>query len=328
MGLPVSGDSQHNKQPSRAPPARGRSGCTQMLRVLIAVLLVALLAAPSEAPPAVPGAGGPAAVTLLPTQPEPPDVGLSVVPDPTTRPTSEKFFVRIIEPAADSELLEGSEVSIRWDSGGPIDRVRLYYYYDRCRLGGRSRGRYGRVIFGQMIPNLGRVPWTVPWMDTDAFRLRMAGYDREGSLIAADEVGVRFRPAELKDLPAHAIGIIKKRQRLYYYENGRIRRMHIISTAAPGYTTPTMHPGSHDRRRGAMGQVFRKSPNAWSRRYTCWMPYWLQITSTGSHGIHATSPPFYRYLGRGASHGCVRQHRSDARALYQLVDVGTPVYIF
>ena len=298
-----------------------------MLRVLVAVLIVLLFAAPSDAPPA-PGAPEPMHVSPLPVQPEPPDVGLGAVSDPGVRPTSEQFFVRIVEPGDDGEVLEGAETSIRWDSGGPIDKVRLYYSYDRCRLGGRSRGEYGRVIFGQMIPNLGRVPWTIPWMDTGAFRLRIAGYAHDGSLIGADEIGVRYRPAELKDLPPHAIGIIKKRQRLYYYEDGHIRRMHIVSTAAPGYTTPTMHPGSHDRRRGAMGQVFGKSTNAWSRQYTCWMPWWLQITSTGSHGIHATSPGYYRYLGRGASHGCVRQHRTDAQALYQLVEVGTPVYIF
>ncbi len=293
----------------------------------MAVLIVLLFAAPSDAPPA-PDAGGPVHVGSLPLQPEPPHVGLEVVPEPGARATSERFVVRIVEPSDDGEVLEGAGTSIRWESGGPIDKVRLYYYYDRCRLGGKSRGQYGRVIFGQMVPDLGRVPWTIPWMDTDAFRLRIAGYDRDGALIAADEIGVRYRPAQLKDLPPHAIGIIKKRQRLYYYEDGHIRRMHIVSTAAPGYTTPTMHPGSYDRRRGAMGQVFGKSPNAWSRRYTCCMPYWLQITSSGSHGIHATSPGYYRYLGRGASHGCVRQHRADAQALYQLVEVGTPVYIF
>jgi len=54
----------------------------------------------------------------------------------------------------------------------------------------------------------------------------------------------------------------------------------------------------------------------------------VQITSSGSHGIHATSPGYYRYLGRGASHGCVRQHRADAAVLYGLVSVGTPVYVF
>lgn len=262
-------------------------------------------------------------------QPDPPDIGLT--PEWLNRsslPLSEQFYLRIVEPLDDSEVLEGSTVAIRWNWGGPVERVRLYYSYERCRLGGRSRGEYGRVIYGQMLPNLGEVRWVIPWMDTDAFRLRVAGYDRDGNFIAADEVGIRYRPAELKDLPEHAIAVIKKRQRLYYYEGGRIRCMHIVSTAAPGYTTPSMRPGSRDPRRGEMGRVFGKQRNAWSRRYHCWMPYWLQITSSGSHGIHATSSCFYRYLGRPASHGCIRQHRADARVLYNLVEVGTPVYVF
>ncbi|MGM0492961.1 MAG: L,D-transpeptidase [Armatimonadota bacterium] len=261
-----------------------------------------------------------------PFQPEPPDVGL--IQPVTAPPTHEAFFVRITSPADDGEVLEGSRAHIRWDSGGPIEKVRLYYSYDRCKLAGKSRGSVGHVLFNQMIPNFGEVPWTVPWMDGDGFRLRIAAYGHEDELIASDEIGVRFRPAELKDLPDHAIGIVKKRQRLYYYEDGRIRRMHIVSTAAPGYWTPTMKPGSHDPRRGAMGKVFGKQWNAWSRQYQTAMPFWLQITASGSHGIHATSPPYYQYLGRPASHGCVRQHRADAQVLYGMVDVGTPVYIF
>ncbi len=301
-----------------------------MLRLLVAVLMIPIVATPSEAPSqavatrTAPGDG----LRDQSFQPEPPDVGLEPPAPPGGRRPVEHFFIRVLDPARDGEALEGSESTIRWDWEGPIDKVRLYYSYDRCRLGGRSRGEYGRVIYGQMLPNLGEVPWTIPWMDAVSFRLRIAGYDAEGNRIAADEIGVRYRPAELKDLPRHAIGIVKKRQRLYYYEDGRVRRMHIISTAAPGYSTPHMQPGSHDRRRGAMGQVFRKAWAPRSRRYNCVMPYWLQITSSGSHGIHATSSRFYYLLGRPASHGCVRQHRADAQALYGLVQVGMPVYVF
>lgn len=287
-------------------------------------LIVALIAALS---PCIAQADVVSASLSGPFQPEPPDIG---VMGPLTGPeqTHEAFSIRFTSPVDDGEVLEGGRFTIRWESGGPIEKVRLYYSYDRCRLAGRDRGHVGRVLFDQMIPNFGEVAWTVPWMDTDGFRLRIAGYGTDNELIAADEIGVRFRPAELKNVPDHAIAIVKKRQRLYYYEGGKIRRMHIVSTAASGHWTPPMKPGSHDRRRGEMGKVFGKQWNAWSRRYECWMPYWLQITATGSHGIHATSSRYYRYLGRPASHGCVRQHRADAQVLYGLVDIGTPVYIY
>jgi lipoprotein-anchoring transpeptidase ErfK/SrfK len=76
-----------------------------------------------------------------------------------------------------------------------------------------------------------------------------------------------------------------------------------------------------------MGKVFGKSAAPVSRMYEVVMYHWLQITSSGSHGIHATSPPYYDRLGKPASHGCIRQHRSDAKILYDMVRIGTPVYV-
>lgn len=300
-----------------------------MVRLIVAAVIGALVAIPLAAPAqSLPDADSAGTLIAVPAQPEPPDVGLRPGGSLVGAPRSGPPAIELLAPEEDAEVLEGSEIAIRWSSVGAIDRVRLYFSYDRCPLAGKPRGEVGQVLFGEMIANTGETQWKIPWMDAAGFRLRIAGYDAAGERLAADEIGVRFRPAQLKDLPGHAIGIIKSRQRLYYYENGRVRRMHIVSTAAPGYTTPTMHPGSYDRRRGAMGQVFRKARSAWSRRYGVDMPYWLQITSSGSHGIHATSPRFYSRLGSGASHGCVRQHRADAAVLYELVPVGTPVYIF
>ncbi len=234
----------------------------------------------------------------------------------------------LLSPAEDDEWIEGRPVTIRWLSSGPIQKVRIYYSYERCRLAGVSRGNAG-VVLADMIPNRNQFTWSqVPWLDTASLRLRIAGYDGLGNRVATDERGVRFRPRELTDIPDTCIAIVKKRQRLYYYRDGRIVRMHIISTAAPGYSTPSMRPGSHDPRRGAMGKVFSKNASAWSRRYNCAMPYWMAITASGSHGIHATSPRYYGRLGSPASHGCVRQHRTDAGILFGMVPVGTKVYIF
>ncbi len=233
-----------------------------------------------------------------------------------------------ISPQPEEEWIEGAPVTLRWLASRPIAQVRIYYYYDRCKLAGRSRGRFGALVT-PMTPNERQFRWAVvPWMDSPAFRIRIAGYDADSNLLASDEIGVRFRPKELANIPSTCIAIIKRKQRLYCYVEGRVKRMHLVSTGRGWYCTPNMRPGSYDRRRGAMGKVFRKDPCAWSRAYHCPMPYWLQITSTGSHGIHATSPRFYRRLGGPASHGCVRQHRADAKVLYQMVPVGMPVYIF
>ncbi len=249
-------------------------------------------------------------------------LGAELLNQSTSRPS-----IRFICPSVDEEWREESLVTIKYETTGPISRVRLYYYGGNCPLGGRSRGSFGRII-ADMVPNTGSYRWQVPWIDATGFRLRIAGYNDNNQLVADYERTVRFRPKELADLPATCLAVIKRKQRLYYYKDGRIVRMHIVSTAVPPYSTPNMQPGSYSPGRGQMGKVFYKSWAPRSHMYDVVMRYYLAITSSGSHGIHATYPNMYRYLGRPASHGCIRQHRADAKILYDLVPVGTPVYVF
>ena len=44
------------------------------------------------------------------------------------------------------------------------------------------------------------------------------------------------------------------------------------------------------------------------------------------YGIHGTDQP--KSIGRSASHGCVRLRNEDLAKLYDMVEVGTPVYIY
>jgi hypothetical protein len=44
------------------------------------------------------------------------------------------------------------------------------------------------------------------------------------------------------------------------------------------------------------------------------------------YGIHGTNDP--ESIGRSASHGCVRLRNEDIATLYEMVEVGTPVYIY
>ena len=235
--------------------------------------------------------------------------------------------IRFRSPAMDEEWVEGAPVTITWVATGPICWARVYYYGGKCELGGQSRGSFSGYVT-ETVAVANSVQWTVPWIDASSFRLRIAGLGANGERLASCERTVRFRPRELVGLPDTCIAIIKRKQRLYYYRDGRVVRLHIISTARQSYTTPTMKPGDYSRRRGAMGQVFCKAQWPRSRRYDVVMPYWLAVTSTGSHGIHGTSPNLYYRLGQPASHGCIRQHRDDARALFETVAVGTPVHIF
>jgi len=240
----------------------------------------------------------------------------------------QKPRIALISPQPSEEWIEGAPVTLRWLSSEPITKVRIYYQYDRCQMAGRSRGKFGALI-APMMPNQNHFRWDkVPWIDSYSFRIRIAGYDNEDNLLASNEIGVRFRPREFTNISKTCVAVLKRKQRLYYYVDSVIKRMHIVSTARAPFYTPPMRPGARDRRRGAMGKVFSKAPRPYSRAYQCYMPYWMAVTSSGSHGIHATSSPFYSRLGRPASHGCIRQHRADARILYNMVPLGTPVYVF
>lgn len=77
-----------------------------------------------------------------------------------------------------------------------------------------------------------------------------------------------------------------------------------VSTAGRGYRTPT-----------GIWKPYRMHTMWHSRKYdNAPMPH--SIFFTGGYAIHAT--PHIRRLGTPASHGCVRLHPKDAKALFAL----------
>ncbi len=82
-------------------------------------------------------------------------------------------------------------------------------------------------------------------------------------------------------------------------------------------------------------QVLDKIPNAYSRFWNLWMPYWMGIYWAGSseNGIHALpilsngQTLWGGYLGRRVSFGCVILDTSAARLMYDWADIGTTVVI-
>jgi hypothetical protein len=259
-----------------------------------------------------------------PMHEEPPAPQKPAVEAPVAPPEPE---TALLLPLHHARWCTGSKVTIRWRAPKGTKKVRLYYFGEKCRVGGNARGRFDGVVNADLLPNTGETQWRVPWLDGPSMNLRLAAYGDAEAKLGTAEHTVWLYPEEFQGLPDNCIAISKKRQRLYLIRGAKTARMHMVSTAAAGYTTPKMRPGSRGSR-GEMGRVFSKSPNPFSSLYRVNMPFWLGITSSGSHGIHATSPRFYGRLGGPASHGCVRQHRNDARILYSMVSVGTPVYIF
>ena len=247
----------------------------------------------------------------------------SVLPPPVAQSLKPLEFIC---PAADEEWIEGRTYTVVWQWQGQIARVSLTYDYEVVGLANRTRGKESIAVTGRSA-NRGYATFVPKWIDSPGFTLHVDGFDAAGNHVASCERFLRFRPTEAADIHGTFICVLRDHERLYYFHDDKLTRLHIVSTARPGYLTPPMHPGlTHGGVR--MGQVFYKDENAWSNQYHCPMPYWMAITSSGSHGIHATTPGAYRHLGSPASHGCVRQHLEDARILYSMVKLGTPVYVF
>lgn len=94
-------------------------------------------------------------------------------------------------------------------------------------------------------------------------------------------------------------------QKMRVYVNGKARYSWPVSTARRGYRTPI---GSFRPTR-----MYRKY---YSRKYNN-SPMPNSIFFRGGYAIHGTGA--IKSLGRPASHGCIRLHPANARALFNLV---------
>jgi lipoprotein-anchoring transpeptidase ErfK/SrfK len=94
-------------------------------------------------------------------------------------------------------------------------------------------------------------------------------------------------------------------QRMQVYVNGQPAYNWPVSTARPGYRTPTGTFKPQALARYHRSTIYSGSP----------MPY--SIFFYKGYAIHGSYET--KYLGRPASHGCVRLHPSNAAKLYSLV---------
>lgn len=94
-------------------------------------------------------------------------------------------------------------------------------------------------------------------------------------------------------------------QRMHVYVNGKPAYTWKVSTARPGYRTPTGTYKPYNLVRYHRSTIYNGSP----------MPY--SIFFKGGYAIHGSYET--KHLGRPVSHGCVRLHPSNAARLYALV---------
>ncbi len=113
-------------------------------------------------------------------------------------------------------------------------------------------------------------------------------------------------------IPDNAVVVSKANQRVYRFQDGKLKYTFVCSTALPQFD-------------GTEGEyhVYSRQLKHWSKKYELWMPY--SIFFFEGYALHATTQ--IRHLGSPASHGCVRLHPRDAKTLYNDVTIGDRVIV-
>lgn len=143
----------------------------------------------------------------------------------------------------------------------------------------------------------------------------------------AEDFGTRLIQArkftEAKIKTGKYIDINLQNQIMTIFEDGKLLDAFLISSGKRGMDTPK---GTH--------KIYNKTLRTWSSKYGLYMPYWMSITPSGSHGIHELPewPGGYKegqdHLGTPVSHGCVRLGVGAAGKVYMWADIGTSVIAY
>ena len=108
--------------------------------------------------------------------------------------------------------------------------------------------------------------------------------------------------------------ILKSKQVLNLYIDGKLADSFKVSTGIRGFETPNLNTRP-------AGPIFKKYT---SKKFPGGnyqglgnMPYAVFVK--GGYAIHGTTPGNFSKLGRRASHGCIRMHPDNAKIFYELV---------
>ncbi len=116
-------------------------------------------------------------------------------------------------------------------------------------------------------------------------------------------------------------------RQVYVYRGEVLETSYPVAIGRPGWETPTgefevfsrvVEPGWTNPLTGES-----MAPGADNPLGDRWMAFWTD--GTNSIGFHGT--PDRDSVGQAASHGCVRMYNEDARELFEMVAIGTPVIV-
>lgn len=145
---------------------------------------------------------------------------------------------------------------------------------------------------------------------TGTEQLHIPEYTKEGMIRSKDDIGTTY------------IEIDMTQQKMYYYEEGKLM---LETDVVTGNTSRYM--GTPE----GVNYVYNKQKNRIlrGRNYASFVKYWMPVK--GNYGIHDASwrsefgGTIYQKNG---SHGCVNTPSDNMAALYEMVEIGTPVLMF
>lgn len=118
-----------------------------------------------------------------------------------------------------------------------------------------------------------------------------------------------------------------KKRRVYVYRGKTLQATYPIAVGRPGWETPVGHfhvitmlrnPGWTNPLTGEVIPAGLDSPLG-----DRWIAFWTD--GKNYVGFHGT--PDRVSVGKAASHGCIRMFNENARALFEMVSIGTPVTV-
>jgi len=139
-----------------------------------------------------------------------------------------------------------------------------------------------------------------------------------------------LRKAAALPAPTHAIVIYLEKFRLDFYTGPSLLQRFPVGVGRLSFPTP---PGVYHIVAKELHPAWTNPGSAWARG----MPHYIppgpynplgtraMPLDRGALLIHGTPQPWT--VGHPASHGCIRMRRADIEHLYDMTEVGTPVFI-
>jgi lipoprotein-anchoring transpeptidase ErfK/SrfK len=139
-----------------------------------------------------------------------------------------------------------------------------------------------------------------------------------------------MKKAPAPPAPQHAIVVNLSRFQLDLYEQTSVSDHFQVGVGALRFPTP---PGAYYIKSKAKNPSWRNPGSKWARSMPRYLPPGprnplgtraLRL-DRGALVIHGTPQPWT--IGRRSSHGCIRMRKADVERLYDIVAMGTPVFI-